>query len=133
MAWLAQRARLGMTALPQFRGGSFEGGAHAASVADVIHWGTAGGAQIMGLPEVGRIAPGYSADLALYRLDDPRYFGLHDPAIGPVASGGRPTVAALYAAGRRIVTEDAVDGVDMAELGREALAAVKALMAEVQA
>jgi len=56
--------------------------------------------------EVGRIAPGFSADIAVYRLDDPRYFGLHDPAIGPVASGGRPTLAALFSSGRQIVTED---------------------------
>jgi cytosine/adenosine deaminase-related metal-dependent hydrolase len=131
MTWLAQRARLGMAATPRFRGGSFEGGAHAASVADVIHWGTAGGAQVLGLAEVGRLAPGYSADLAIYRLDDPRYFGLHDPAIGPVASGGRPKLAALFSAGRRVVSDDRIDGVDLAELGREARAAVKALLAEV--
>ncbi|PXW24777.1 amidohydrolase family protein [Paraburkholderia caballeronis] len=128
MAWLAQRARVGMAAQPLYRGGSFEGGAHAATVEDAIHWGTAGGARVLGLPEVGRVAPGYSADLAIYRLDDPRYFGLHDPAIGPVASGGRPTLAALYAAGRRIVTDDALDGVDMAELARDARAAVKELL-----
>jgi cytosine/adenosine deaminase-related metal-dependent hydrolase len=131
MTWLAQRARLGMAATPRFRGGSFEGGAHAASVEDVIHWGTAGGAQIMGLDEVGKIAPGYSADIAIYRLDDPRYFGLHDPAIGPVVSGGRPSLAALFSAGRRVVSNDEIDGVDLAQLGREARMAVKALLAEV--
>ncbi|MDE1184216.1 amidohydrolase family protein [Paraburkholderia sp.] len=133
MTWLAQRARVGMAATPKFRGGTFEGGAHAASVADVIHWGTAGGASVMGLDEVGRVAPGYSADLAIYRLDDPRYFGLHDPAIGPVASGGRPTLAALFCAGRRVVSNDAIDGVDLVELGREARATVKALLAEAPA
>ncbi len=60
MTWLAQRARLGMMAQPTYRGGSFEGGANAASVADVIHWGTAGGAQIMGLDEVGQDCGGLS-------------------------------------------------------------------------
>lgn len=131
MTWLAQRARRGMQAQPAYRGGSFEGGANAASVADVIHWGTAGGAQIMGLDEIGRVAPGFAADLAVYRLDDPRYFGLHDPAIGPVASGGRPSLAALFAAGKRIVADDAIDGVDLKELAREARAAVSELLAEV--
>ncbi|WP_429302267.1 amidohydrolase family protein [Paraburkholderia sp. GAS199] len=131
MTWLAQRARGGMLAQPKFRGGSVEGGAAAASVADVIHWGTAGGADIMGLGEVGRIGAGFAADIAVYRLDDPRYFGLHDPAIGPVASGGRPTLAALFCAGRRVVADDSVAGVDLAELGREARAAVRELLAEV--
>jgi cytosine/adenosine deaminase-related metal-dependent hydrolase len=130
MTWLAQRARRGMLAQPTFRGGNFEGGANAASVADVIHWGTAGGARIMGLDEVGRIAVGFAADLAVYRLDDPRYFGLHDPAIGPVASGGRPSLAALFSAGKRVVADDRIDGVDLKELAREARAAVRELLEE---
>ncbi|WP_410211935.1 amidohydrolase family protein [Aquirhabdus sp.] len=128
MTWLAQRARLGMDALPNFRGGSYEGGANAASVEDVIHWGTAGGAQILGLPEVGQIASGYSADIAVYRLDDPRYFGLHDPAIGPVVSGGRPYLKALFSAGQQIVHDDQIKDVDLMALGIETRAAVKALL-----
>jgi 8-oxoguanine deaminase len=131
MTWLAQRARKGMAAQPVYRGGSFEGGADAARVEDVVHWGTAGGAQILGLPEVGRIAAGFCADIAVYRLDDPRYFGLHDPAIGPVASGGRPTLAALFSSGRRIVTEDVIDNVDLGRLAHEARAAVKEMLALV--
>jgi len=131
MTWLAQRARRGMLAQPTYRGGSFEGGADAASVADVIHWGTAGGAQIMGLDEVGKIAVGYAADIAVYRLDDPRYFGLHDPAIGPVASGGRPSLAALFSAGRPVVIDDQIEGVDLKELGREARDVVRELLDEV--
>ncbi|MDE1009740.1 MAG: amidohydrolase family protein [Paraburkholderia fungorum] len=131
MTWLAQRARLGMLAQPAYRGGSFEGGAGAASIAEVIHWGTAGGARVMGLDEVGKVAVGYAADIAVYRLDDPRYFGLHDPAIGPVASGGRPSVAALFSAGKRVVVDDLIEGVDIKELGGEARRAVRELLAEV--
>lgn len=133
MTWLAQRARLGMMAQPTYRGGSFEGGAGAASVADVIHWGTAGGARVMGLDEVGKVAVGYAADLAVYRLDDPRYFGLHDPAIGPVASGGRPSLAVLFSAGKRVVVDDQIEGVDLGALAREARGAVRALLDEVKA
>jgi 8-oxoguanine deaminase len=131
MAWLAQRARRGMAARAVYRGGSFEGGADAATVDEVVHWGTAGGASVLGLPEVGRIAVGFSADVAVYRLDDPRYFGLHDPAIGPVASGGRPSLAALFSAGKKVVSEDVIEGVDLQELRRESMSAVKAMLAEV--
>ncbi len=48
------------------------------------------------------------ADLAIYRLDDPRYFGLHDMAIGPVACGGRAALKALLLNGRPIVEDDAI-------------------------
>ncbi|WP_322104398.1 amidohydrolase family protein [Paraburkholderia sp. J41] len=145
MTWLAQRARAGMAARPAYEGetcdggtceggtcegGTCDGGAHAASVDDVIHWGTAGGANVLGLTELGRIAPGAPADLAIYRLDDPRYFGLHRPAIGPVASGGRPVLKALFAAGEAVVVDDAIPGLGMEALGREARAAVRALMAQ---
>ncbi|MFM0167096.1 amidohydrolase family protein [Paraburkholderia sediminicola] len=133
MTWLAQRARLGMMAQPTYRGGSFEGGAGAASVADVVHWGTAGGARVMGLDEVGKVAVGYAADLAVYRLDDPRYFGLHDPGIGPVASGGRPSLAVLFSAGKRVVVDDQIEGVDLGALAREARRAVRELLDEVKA
>lgn len=85
-----------------------------------MRWGTAGGADVMGLDAVGRIAPGQAADIAVYSLDDPRYFGLHDPAIGPVASGGRPTLRALLVNGRMIVENDRIPGVDLLELGAAA-------------
>ncbi|KMM80804.1 amidohydrolase family protein [Pseudomonas deceptionensis] len=123
-AWLLQRARKGEQARPRYAGGTFEGGADAASIEDVVRWGTAGGAHVLGLPAVGTLAVGQAADIAIYRLDDPRYFGLHDPAIGPVACGGRASLKALLIGGRQVVTDDRIPGLDMAELGREAAKAV---------
>lgn len=128
-AWLLQRARKGEAALPAYAGGTFEGGADAASIEDVVRWGTQGGARVLGIGQVGQIRPGGEADLAIYRLDDPRYFGLLDPAIGPVASGGRPTLRALLVGGRLVVEDDAVHGIDLEELGRAARAGVKTLLA----
>lgn len=123
-AWLLQRARKGELAQPKYAGGQFEGGADAASIEDVVRWGTAGGAQVLGLNELGTVEVGKAADLAIYRLDDPRYFGLHDLAIGPVASGGRASLRALLVGGRRVVADDQVPGLDLMELGRQASAAV---------
>ncbi|VXC95579.1 Isoxanthopterin deaminase [Burkholderia sp. 8Y] len=131
MAWLAQRARRGMAAQPAYRGGRFEGGADAAAVEEVLHWGTAGGARVLGLEGIGRIEVGAQADIAVYRLDDPRYFGLHDMAIGPVVAGGRPELAALFCAGQCIVRDDVIPNVDLRELRREAAREVRAMMAEV--
>jgi cytosine/adenosine deaminase-related metal-dependent hydrolase len=127
-AWLMQRARRGQQAQPQFRGGRFEGGADAATVEDVIRWGTTGGARVLGLDALDGLQVGQQADIALYRLDDPRYFGLHDPAIGPVAGGGRPYLKALLVGGRSVVSEDAIPGVDLAELGRRARQAIAQLL-----
>ncbi len=89
-----------------------------------MRWGTAGGAAVLGLDAVGTLQPGKAADLAIYRLDDPRCFGLHDPAIAPVASGGRPALRALLVGGRMVVEHDAIPGLDLAELGAAARDAV---------
>jgi cytosine/adenosine deaminase-related metal-dependent hydrolase len=126
-AWLLQRARKGMLAKPQYEGGQFEGGADAATIEDIIRWGTVGGAKILGLDQVGTIEVGQQADLVLYRLDDPRYFGLHDMAIGPVASGGRAHIQAMFIAGKMVVENDQIPDVDMMELASQAKDAVKLL------
>ena len=131
-AWLMQRARGGEAAVAQYRGGAGERGAGDASIEDVVRWATAGGAQVLGLDAVGRLAPGMAADIAVYALDrDPRHFGLHDVAIAPVASGGRAHLKALFVGGRRVVDDGAIAGLDMAELGRTARAAVRELQASV--
>ncbi|MGU3412532.1 amidohydrolase family protein [Enterobacteriaceae bacterium C34A] len=125
-AWQLQRARKGMLAQPRYAGGQFEGGGDAATIEDVIRWGTSGGAEILGLA-TGKLRPGMAADIAVYQLDDPRYFGLHDMAIGPVACGGRARLKALLCQGRMIVENDAIHGVDCAELGQQAAEAVRRL------
>lgn len=115
-AWLMHRAdpRAGA------RGRQPGGLAHAMSVEDVVHIGTAGGARMLGLDGVGTLAVGMAADIAVYDLDQPRHFGLHDPALGPVVGGGRPTLRALLVHGRRVVENDAIPGLDMAQLRADA-------------
>lgn len=130
-AWLMQRARGGDRALPAFRGGTEEGGAGHASVEDVVRWGTTGGARVLGLQGLSGLRAGACADIAIYSLDDPRYFGLHDPAIGPVASGGRPRLEWLFVGGRALVEADRIAGVDMAALGAQARQATRELLASV--
>ncbi|QER39309.1 amidohydrolase family protein [Acinetobacter suaedae] len=126
-AWLLQRARKGMLAKPQYEGGMFEGGADAASIEDIIRWGTVGGAKVLSLDQVGTIEIGQQADLVLYRLDDPRYLGLHDMAIGPIASGGRAYIKAMFIAGKMVVENDQIPDVDMMELASQAKQSVKLL------
>ena len=133
-AWLMQRAKGGEAAQPTFRGGAGEGGADAATVEDVVRWGTAGGAAVLGLPGIGTLEVGQAADIAIYDLArNPRYFGLHDPAIGPVASAGTAHLRALLVGGRKIVSEGALPDFDMAELAHQARTAVKNLIARAEA
>ena len=128
-AWLLQRARVGEMALPRYQGGTFEGGGHAASVEDVVRWGTAGGTQVLGFEGLGELAPGRPADIAIYRLDGPRYFGLNDPAIGPVVSGGHPYLRALLVGGRMVVENNAIPNLDMAQFSAQVKEAMRELMA----
>jgi 8-oxoguanine deaminase len=132
-AWLMQRAKAGEAAVAEYRGGRGESqAAAAATVEDVVRWGTAGGAAVLGLPAIGTLVPGQAADLAIYALDtDPRYFGLMDPAIGPVASGGRADLRALLIGGREVVSRNGITGVDMLELGAKSREAVAQLLAAV--
>jgi 8-oxoguanine deaminase len=108
------------------------GDASVMTIDDVIHVGTAGGARLLGLDGpggIGTLEVGMAADLVVYALDDPRFFGLHDPAIAPVASGGRPSVRALIVDGRVVMEHDRIPGIDLAELAHDARAAVRAMQA----
>lgn len=102
-------------------------GAGAVTIEQVLHWATAGGARVLGLPALGTIAPGMAADLAIFDLDQPRYFGMHDPLIAPIACGGRATVRHLFVGGREIVRDGAIPGMDMAALRERAARVVSRL------
>lgn len=131
-AWLMARARDGQDAVPHYRGGRGEGDAAGVTVEDVVRWGSAGGADVLGLDAVGTVEVGQAADFSIYGLDrDPRYFGLHDPAIGPVASGGTADLRYLFVAGKEVVRDGRVPNLDVIELGRQSREAVKNLLSRV--
>lgn len=119
LAWYLHRAALGAT-------GADDGGADAISVEDAIHWGTAGGAKVLGL-QTGVIAPGQAADLAIYSMKDPRCFGMHDDSVAPVALGPVVGLEHLICAGRRVVDRGVIPGLDLAALRADARAAVEHL------
>lgn len=126
-AWMLQRARKGMLAKPKYEGGLFEGGADAVTVEDVIRWGTHGGAQVLGLNEIGTLEVGQQADLVVYQLNDLRYMGLHDVAIGPVASGGQAQIKHMLIGGKTVIENNQVPNLDILELAAQAREAVKKL------
>ncbi|MEG1733460.1 MAG: amidohydrolase family protein [Comamonas sp.] len=127
-AWMLHRAQAGALSRAKPEGLGEEGG-DATTVEQIIHWASQSGAQMLGFDGVGHLASGMAADLAVYALDDPRYFGLHDSALGPVVSGGRPHIKWLVCDGKIILENDIPKGLDLERLGMQAQAEVQALLA----
>ncbi|MBS1040185.1 amidohydrolase family protein [Gluconobacter cerinus] len=94
-------------------------GADAVTAEDVMRWSTSAGAQILGLPDVGRVEVGAAADLVIHGLDAPRCAGLHDPLIAPVVSGAT-TVRHVLMDGVPVVVDGAIPGLDLEALLAEA-------------
>jgi cytosine/adenosine deaminase-related metal-dependent hydrolase len=102
-------------------------GAGAVAVEDVVRWASANGARVLGFEDGGVIAPGKLADLAIFDLSHPRYFGLHDPLIGPVASAGEAHLRHLIVGGRVVVNDGTIPGIDLAQLRHDAARVVARL------
>ena len=100
-------------------------GAAAIGHLDVLRWGTQGSARCLGRADIGCIAPGFEADLALFTLDEPRFSGAHDPLAALVLCGAHRADRVMVA-GRWRVVDGAPVGVDMAALLAEHGAAAKA-------
>ena len=95
-------------------------GADAVTAEDVVHWATAGGARVLGLPQIGTLAPGQQADIAIFDLNQPRHFGMHDPLIAPVTCAGSAHLRTLMVGGRIVVENGAIPGLDMQKLRSDA-------------
>jgi cytosine/adenosine deaminase-related metal-dependent hydrolase len=99
------------------------------SVEDVVHWATAGGARVLGMPHVGTLAVGQQADIAIFNLDEPRHFGMHDPLIAPVTCAGSAKLRYLLIGGRIVVEDGAIPGLDLQKLKSDAARVVTRLAA----
>jgi len=104
-------------------------GAAAVTCEDVLRWATAGGAEVLGLPAIGTLAVGQAADIAIFDLTHPRYAGLHDPLVAPIASGGVAHLRHVLVAGRPVVVNGEIPGLDLAQLSARAAAVVRKLNA----
>ncbi|OYW67186.1 MAG: 8-oxoguanine deaminase [Bosea sp. 12-68-7] len=91
--------------------------AAAVTARDVIRWATQGSARCLGRSDIGTIAPGFQADLALYRLDELRFSGAHDPVAALVLCGAHRADRVMVA-GRWRVVDGAIPGLDLAAIRR---------------
>ncbi|MGA2128845.1 MAG: amidohydrolase family protein, partial [Xanthobacteraceae bacterium] len=93
---------------------------------DALRWATRGSAACIGRPELGEIAVGRMADLALFRLDELRFSGHGDPLAALVLCGAHRADRVMVQ-GRWVVEDGAVPGLDVGELMRRHAAAARAL------
>ena len=80
---------------------------------------TGGGARCLGRESaLGRIKPGYAADIAVFDLTDIYHSGAIDPVAGLLLCAPRE-VKHLFIAGNHIVDEGVIRGIDLPSLVRE--------------
>jgi 8-oxoguanine deaminase len=101
-AWLMQRGRYG---------------AGKVSWRDALRWATRGSAACIGRDDLGEIAIGKAADLALFRLDDVHFAGYGDP-LAAIVHGGASRADRVMVGGRWVVEDGALPALDLPALVR---------------
>ena len=82
---------------------------------DTLRWATEGGANVLRRTELGRIANGTQADLALFKLDKLRFSGHGDPLAAMVICGAHHADRVMVA-GKWIVEDGQILGLDLERL-----------------
>jgi 8-oxoguanine deaminase len=108
-AFLLQRARYGVKAV---------------SHKDALRLATQGSAACVGRPELGEIAVGKRADLALFKLDELRFSGHGDPIAALVLCGAHRADRVMVN-GNWTVEDGAIPGLDVPALMRRHQAAAR--------
>lgn len=100
MAMYLQRLRYGSAGVTHF---------------DALRWATAGSASAMGRNDLGKIEVGMQADIAMFKLDDIRFSGSHDPLAALLLCGAQQADRVMVA-GKWRVLDGRVLGVDLDDL-----------------
>jgi 8-oxoguanine deaminase len=82
---------------------------------DALRWATYGSAQCVGRHDIGRIAVGQQADLALFTLDDLRFSGAGDPIAALVLCGAHQADRVMVGRAWRVIGGKPI-GVDIERL-----------------
>ncbi|MGF1778355.1 8-oxoguanine deaminase [Vibrio nomapromontoriensis] len=100
MAMYLQRLRYGSSKVTHF---------------DALRWATKGSAQAMGREDIGVLDVGKQADIAMFKLDDIRFSGSHDPLAALLLCGAQQADRVMVA-GQWRVTDGQVVDVDIRHL-----------------
>jgi 8-oxoguanine deaminase len=93
---------------------------------DALRWATKGSAACAGRTDIGEIAVGKMADLALFKLDELRFSGSGDPLAALVLCGAHRADRVMVG-GRWIVEDGTIPGLDLRQLMARHSAAARAL------
>jgi len=104
-------------------------GAEAVTHLDVLRWATKGSARCLGRGDIGAIAAGMQADLALFTLEELRFSGAHDPLAALVLCGAHRADRVMVNGDWR-VADGLPCGVDLAALRADHDAAAKRLFGQ---
>lgn len=94
---------------------------------DVLRWATEGSARCLGRDDIGTIAVGKQADLAMFTLDELRFSGAGDPLAALVLCGAHRADRVMVAGDWRVVDGMPI-GIDVAKLRYEHGEAAKAFL-----
>ncbi|ATL92973.1 8-oxoguanine deaminase [Aeromonas sp. CU5] len=78
----------------------------------VLEWATRGSAKLLGRGDLGELLPGKQADLALFKLDDLRFSGSHDPIAALILCGAERADRVMVGGKWRVV-DGAIEGLDI--------------------
>jgi cytosine/adenosine deaminase-related metal-dependent hydrolase len=94
------------------------GGPEALTARDALRLGTRGSAAVLGRDDLGQLAPGKRADLAVWRTDTLALGGAEDPVAGLVFSGPH-RADRLYVGGEAVVRDGGLVRADEEQIARE--------------
>ncbi len=96
---------------------------------DLYDAATLGGARALGRSDIGRLAAGARADIAVFRLDDPYMTPTIDPITTLVLGGSGKVTQAVFVDGRLSMLNGALAGFDIRAARRQAQAQFDGLVA----
>lgn len=97
---------------------------------DALRWATQGSAKCLGRDELGTIAIGKQADLAMFTLDELRFSGAGDPLAALVLCGAHRADAVMIR-GQWTVQDGQPIGIDVAQLRRDHGEVAKLFLADI--
>ncbi|WP_336627990.1 MULTISPECIES: 8-oxoguanine deaminase [unclassified Microbacterium] len=103
-------------------------GAAAVTPEHALNWATQGSARALGRSDIGVLAPGKQADLAMFTLDELRFSGSHDPLAALLLCGAERADRVMVGGSWRVLDGQIV-GLDVPQLIADHSAAARRLLA----
>jgi guanine deaminase len=97
------------------------------SAKEAFHFATEGSAKVLGFDKIGRLAPGYEADIVFLRLDSPHFVPLRSPLIQMVFGENGASVDTVMIGGRIVLSDGKLLTLDEPLLRRKAQEAASRL------